>query len=177
MRQVPRRETRRVEPRRRCAFTLCVPSAHAGVPQLRFGRRRRLGVARLALHHLQTGLGLQRKTDVRRPSLNQTPDLFQLCFLHKRVRLQQGPGSGAGPHPVQVSLDAVVQDLGGQLGLGQLRPQEGGLHTHTLHTLLPAQVPAKRRTGSIVNARSLWFHKRSHSGSIKPGLKSGLSLP
>lgn len=70
---------------------------------------------------------------------------------------------------MQVSLDAVVQDLGGQLGLGQLRPQEGGLHTHTLHTLLPAQVPAQRQTGSIreVNTHSLWFHNQSHSGSIK----------
>lgn len=101
--------------------------------------------------------------------LNQTLDLFQVCFLNKWVWVQQGPGSGAGPHPVQVSLDTVVQDLGGQLGLGQLRPQEGGLHTHTLHTLLPAQVPAQRWMGSImdINTHSLWFHNRSHSGSIK----------
>lgn len=37
-------ETRWVELRPRCAFTFCVPSAHARVPQLRFGRRGRLGV-------------------------------------------------------------------------------------------------------------------------------------
>jgi len=53
-------------------------------------------------------------------------------------------------YPVQVSLYAVVQDLCSQLGLCQLWPQKRRLHTHTLHTLLSAQIPAEVYKYSIV---------------------------
>lgn len=46
-----------------------------------------------------------------------------------------------GLGPVQVSLYAIVQNLCSQLGLCQLWPQKRRLQTHTLHTLLPAQIP------------------------------------
>ena len=49
------------------------------------------------------------------------------------------------PYPVQVSLYAVIQDLCSQLGLSKLRPQKRRLHTHTLHTLLSAQISAKSK--------------------------------
>ena len=48
-------------------------------------------------------------------------------------------------HPVQLSLNAVVQDLGSQLGLSQLRAEERWLHSHTLETLPPPQVPGDGR--------------------------------
>lgn len=51
---------------------------------------------------------------------------------------------------MQVSLDAVIQDLCSQLGFCQLWPQKRRLHTHTLHTLLSAQIPGRLRAAENV---------------------------
>lgn len=67
-------------------------------------------------------------------------------------------------YPVQISLDAVVQDLCSQLGLCQLWPQKRRLHTHTLHTFLSAQIPAER-TGTECYLISM--KQRLHPEDIK----------
>lgn len=62
-------------------------------------------------------------------------------------------------YPVQVSLYAVVQDLCSQLGLCQLWPQKRRLHTHTLHTLLSAQIPAESKETVSVHHGDQQLHK------------------
>lgn len=62
-------------------------------------------------------------------------------------------------YPVQVSLYAVVQDLCSQLGLCQLWPQERRLHTHTLHTLFSAQIPAESKETVSVHHGHQQLHK------------------
>lgn len=44
-------------------------------------------------------------------------------------------------YPVEVSVDTVVEDLGGQLGVSELWPEERRLDNHTVRLPLPPQVP------------------------------------
>lgn len=66
-------------------------------------------------------------------------------------------------------MDAIVQDFCSKLSLSQLWPQERRLHAHTLHTLLPTQIPgglrAAQHMGDILPAA---VSERIHSSSELP---------